>query len=92
MSKNVYDHSHTVNKPYSNITNVHTGSGDYRKGHYVCSTGIVLIYADSKMVCFDYFRSGGIYSRSIYGIDYSDRGLAIMAGKFVKYIENEFNK
>ena len=91
MSKKVYDSSYKANKPYSVVTNIHTGSGDYRKGYYVCNTGFVLIYADSKMACFDYFRSGRVFSRTISSINCSDRSLAIMAGKFAKFIETKFN-
>lgn len=91
MKPKVYDNRYTVNKPYSNITTIHTGSGHYRKGHYVCNTGHVLIYADSKMVCFNYFRSGRVYYRTIYNMSCSDRSLAIRAGKFAKYIETLFN-
>lgn len=91
MSIQVYDSSYTVNKPFCNITNVHTGSGDYRKGYYVCKTGYVLIYAESKYVRFDYFRSGRVYSRTISNVICSDRSLAIRAGKFVREVEAKFN-
>ena len=91
MRKSIYDNSYTVNKPFCNITTIHTGSGDYRKGHYVYYTGLVLIYADSKLATFDYYRYGRVYSRTISGVNCSDRSLAIRAGKFAREIEAKFN-
>lgn len=85
-----FDRSYTVNKPFTSFTTYKTEFGKYIKGRYVCQTGFVLIYSDDRSSTFEYIRSGKIFSRTIHGKVFTERSLAVTAGKFARQVETMF--
>lgn len=85
-----FDSDYKVNKPFTNFSTRRSEFGKYIKGRYVCQTGFVLIYSDDKSSTFEYFRSGKIYSRTIHGKSFTQKSLAITAGKFARQVEAMF--
>lgn len=85
-----FDSGYKVNKPFANFSTHRSGFGEYTKGRYVCQTGFVLIYSDDKCATFDYLQSGRIYSRTIHGKIFTQKSLAITAGKFARQVEAMF--
>lgn len=85
-----FDSDYKVNKPFANFLTHRSEFGKYMKGIYVCQTGFVSIYSDDKSSTFEYFRSGRIYSRTIHGKSFTQRSLAVTAGKFARQVEAMF--
>lgn len=92
--KKVRDESFKITAPWSNIYDRQTKSGQgYCAGLYICTHGIVECTSeyDSKATFLRFAYKGRFYMRNI-NKSYSPKGLAIMAGKFVKEVINELNK
>jgi len=83
-----YDSKFSINKPWANIYKKESSDGEnYFDGLYYCKEGVVECTSEIKrnMSYFRFTYNGVLYMRTIHKA-YPQRGLAIMAGKFVKEI------
>lgn len=73
-----YSYDYAMGSPFSRIRK-HDG---YREGYFVFERGVVIIYHGGELTSFSMYVNGRGYYRSIKGKDYTDIGLARLAGKF----------
>lgn len=88
------DESFKITAPWSNIYDRQTKDGKgYCAGLYICNHGIVECTSeyDSNATYLRFAYNDRFYMRNI-NRSYTPRGLAIIAGKFVKEIITELNK
>lgn len=86
--KKKHDSQYSINRPWSNIYLKGRNSDEtYFDGSYYCKEGVVECTSEPKrnLSYFRFVYKGTLYMRTLKKA-YSQRGLAIMAGKFVQEI------
>lgn len=91
--KTKYDSHSKINRPWANIYSKVSAGELYYSGLYYCKYGVVECTSDPArgLSYFRFVYQGTLYMRTLHN-SYSARGLASMAGKFVKEVINELNK
>ena len=86
MKTAIYNEDFKVSRPYATLNFRNSGKNSYREGSYFSGLGIVGIYAEDFLVRLDLCFNGREYIRTIHDRYYTDRGLAIIAGRFQREI------
>lgn len=92
--KKKYDSHYKINRSWANIYSKKSIDNQvYYDGLYYCKYGVVECTSEIEhnLSYFRFVYQGTLYMRTIEKA-YSQRGLATMAGKFVKEVINELNK
>lgn len=88
MSEKRFDDSIAVSAPFSRIRRRDTrdGVGSWWDGEVVTPQGIVSVYSDERYTRLDFVYGGRLYMRNDRGGKRTERGLAILAGRFAREI------
>lgn len=92
--KKSYDSSMNIHKPWANIYSKKSIDNQvYYDGLYYCKHGVVECTSEIErnLSYFRFVYKGTLYMRTSKKA-YSQRGLAIMSGKFVKGVIDKLNK
>lgn len=85
--------TYKIGRPYSSICDGYNYEGElyYKRGLYISKKGVVHIhyqwrFPKRKQVMLTIYKDDKEFTRTIEGKEYSDKGLALIAGKFLKEI------
>ncbi len=92
MKTMIYNEKITLSRPYATLSFRNPGTDRaYREGLYYSGHGIVRIYAEDLLVQLDFCYGGREYIRTIHDRYYTDRGLAVIAGRFQRETIEKIN-